>query len=170
VAGPARLSLADRGLTFATTTRTGLCITFRSPVPGIDPWGIFRPAQSHRHSERPEGTGRSTGLHGQFFDDGRSPRPKRLTTQPQHKGRTLRVEDPQPEAPWQRSRPVRDHPGGPSQGFSIIDIALVPSTSWRVGARCPDRFQGLAALHGEGHPSTAAAASAAVTPRALAWA
>lgn len=42
VAGPARLSLADRGLTFATTTRTGLCLTFRSPVPGIDPLGIFR--------------------------------------------------------------------------------------------------------------------------------
>lgn len=42
VAGPARLSLADRGLTFATTTRTGLCLTFRSPVPSIDPLGIFR--------------------------------------------------------------------------------------------------------------------------------
>lgn len=41
VAGPARLSLADRGLTFATTTRTGLCLTFRSPVPGIDPLGIL---------------------------------------------------------------------------------------------------------------------------------
>jgi hypothetical protein len=41
VAGPARLSLADRGLTFATTTRTGLCITFRSPVRGIDPWGVL---------------------------------------------------------------------------------------------------------------------------------
>jgi hypothetical protein len=41
VAGPARLSLADRGLTFATTTRTGLCLTFRSPVTGIDPLGIF---------------------------------------------------------------------------------------------------------------------------------
>ena len=42
VAGPARLSLADRGLTFATTTRRGLCLTFRSPVPGVDPMGIFR--------------------------------------------------------------------------------------------------------------------------------
>ncbi|MGZ4722858.1 MAG: hypothetical protein ACXWBO_09400 [Ilumatobacteraceae bacterium] len=42
VAGPARLSLADRGLTFATTTSTGLCLTFRSPVPGIDPLGIVR--------------------------------------------------------------------------------------------------------------------------------
>jgi hypothetical protein len=42
VAGPARLSFADRGLTFATTTRTGLCLTFRSPVPGIDPLGVCR--------------------------------------------------------------------------------------------------------------------------------
>ena len=42
VAGPARLSLTDRGLTFATTTRTGLCLTFRSPVRGIDPFGIVR--------------------------------------------------------------------------------------------------------------------------------
>jgi hypothetical protein len=42
VAGPARLSFTDRGLTFATTTRTGLCLTFRSPVPGIDPLGILR--------------------------------------------------------------------------------------------------------------------------------
>ncbi len=42
VAGPARLSLSDRGLTFATTTRNGLCLSFRSPVPGIDPLGIFR--------------------------------------------------------------------------------------------------------------------------------
>ncbi len=42
VAGPARLSFADRGLTFATTTRTGLCLTFRSPVPGIEPLGIVR--------------------------------------------------------------------------------------------------------------------------------
>jgi hypothetical protein len=42
VAGPARLSFADRGLTFATTTRKGLCLTFRSPVPGMDPLGVFR--------------------------------------------------------------------------------------------------------------------------------
>ena len=32
VAGPARLSLADRGLTFATTTRSGVCIRFHRPV------------------------------------------------------------------------------------------------------------------------------------------
>jgi hypothetical protein len=37
-----RLSLADRGLTFGTTTERGVCLRFREPVPGIDPWGVFR--------------------------------------------------------------------------------------------------------------------------------
>ncbi|HEY8547365.1 MAG TPA: hypothetical protein VIL36_20025 [Acidimicrobiales bacterium] len=37
VAGPARLSLADGGVTFATTTRKGLCIQFREPVPAALP-------------------------------------------------------------------------------------------------------------------------------------
>jgi hypothetical protein len=38
-AGPAHLSLADRGLTFATNSRRGLCIRFHEPVAGIDPTG-----------------------------------------------------------------------------------------------------------------------------------
>jgi hypothetical protein len=37
-----RLSLADRGLTFGTTTERGLCLRFHEPVPGIDPWGLLR--------------------------------------------------------------------------------------------------------------------------------
>ncbi len=37
--GPAHLSLADRGLTFASNARRGLCIRFRDPVPGIEPTG-----------------------------------------------------------------------------------------------------------------------------------
>ena len=37
-----RLSLADRGLTFGTTTRGGVCLRFRDPVPGIEPWGVLR--------------------------------------------------------------------------------------------------------------------------------
>lgn len=41
-AGPAHLSLADRGLTMATNGARGLCITFREPVPGIEPTGIVR--------------------------------------------------------------------------------------------------------------------------------
>jgi len=32
IAGPAHLSLADRGITFATTTAGGLCVRFREPV------------------------------------------------------------------------------------------------------------------------------------------
>lgn len=40
--GPAHLSLADRGLTFATNNRRGLCIRFKEPVPGIEPTGRLR--------------------------------------------------------------------------------------------------------------------------------
>jgi hypothetical protein len=35
-AGPARLAVTDRGLTFASNRERGVCITFHSPVPGID--------------------------------------------------------------------------------------------------------------------------------------
>ena len=41
VIGP-RLSLADHGLTFGTTTRRGVCLLFREPVPGLDPLGLIR--------------------------------------------------------------------------------------------------------------------------------
>ena len=41
-AGPARLSLADRGLTFASNGRRGVCIIFREPVPGLVPTGHLR--------------------------------------------------------------------------------------------------------------------------------
>ena len=37
-----RLSLADHGLTFGTTTERGLCVRFRTPVRGIDPLGLLR--------------------------------------------------------------------------------------------------------------------------------
>jgi hypothetical protein len=40
--GPGRLSLADRGLTFATNGDRGLCICFDRPVAGIDPLGVIR--------------------------------------------------------------------------------------------------------------------------------
>ena len=40
--GPARLSVADRGLTFATNREAGLCLRFAEPVTGIDPIGIIR--------------------------------------------------------------------------------------------------------------------------------
>ena len=42
IIGPAHVSLKDRGLTFATTDRSGVCIRFREPVAGIEPFGVLR--------------------------------------------------------------------------------------------------------------------------------
>ncbi len=42
VIGPPHLSLRDRGLTFATNAEQGVCIRFRRPVRGIDPFGLLR--------------------------------------------------------------------------------------------------------------------------------
>lgn len=42
VVGPPRLSLRDRGVTFATNRRAGACITFREPVTALLPWGFLR--------------------------------------------------------------------------------------------------------------------------------
>lgn len=41
-AGPARLAVTDRGLTFATNGDRGLLVSFHVPVPGIDPFGVLR--------------------------------------------------------------------------------------------------------------------------------
>jgi hypothetical protein len=41
-AGPAHLSLSDRGVTFATSSRRGLCVSFVEPVSAIEPTGILR--------------------------------------------------------------------------------------------------------------------------------
>lgn len=41
-AGPARLGLTDRGLTFATNSRAGVCVEFAEPITGIDPLGKIR--------------------------------------------------------------------------------------------------------------------------------
>lgn len=41
-AGPARLAVTDRGLTFATNGARGVRITFRQPVRGIEPLGVIR--------------------------------------------------------------------------------------------------------------------------------
>ncbi len=41
-AGPARLAVTDRGLTFASNGRRGVRISFRSPVTGLDPFGLIR--------------------------------------------------------------------------------------------------------------------------------
>ena len=39
-AGPARLAITDRGLTFATNGDRGVLISFRTPVRGLDPLGV----------------------------------------------------------------------------------------------------------------------------------
>jgi hypothetical protein len=41
-AGPARLAITDRGLTFATNGERGVLISFHTPVPGLDPLGLLR--------------------------------------------------------------------------------------------------------------------------------
>jgi hypothetical protein len=41
-AGPARLAITDRGLTFASNGDLGACLSFHSPVAGIDPFGLIR--------------------------------------------------------------------------------------------------------------------------------
>ena len=41
-AGPARLAITDRGLTFATNGDLGVLISFPTPVRGLDPLGVLR--------------------------------------------------------------------------------------------------------------------------------
>lgn len=41
-AGPARLAITDRGLTFATNGERGTLILFKTPVRGLDAFGILR--------------------------------------------------------------------------------------------------------------------------------
>jgi hypothetical protein len=41
-AGPARLAITDRGLTFATNGERGVCLRFRSAIAGIEPFGVIR--------------------------------------------------------------------------------------------------------------------------------
>lgn len=41
-AGPARLAITDRGLTFATNGDRGVLVSFRTSVRGLDPLGLLR--------------------------------------------------------------------------------------------------------------------------------
>lgn len=41
-AGPPRLAITDRGLTFATNGERGLLICFHEPVRGLDPLGVLK--------------------------------------------------------------------------------------------------------------------------------
>lgn len=40
-AGPAHLSLADHGLTFATNGDSGVCLEFTEPITGLEPFGVL---------------------------------------------------------------------------------------------------------------------------------
>jgi hypothetical protein len=40
--GPARMSLVDRGISFATNGDRGLCVRFHEPVAAIEPFGHIR--------------------------------------------------------------------------------------------------------------------------------
>jgi len=42
VVGPPHLGLRDRGVTFATNRKVGLCIRFHEPVAAIEPFGLLR--------------------------------------------------------------------------------------------------------------------------------
>lgn len=41
-AGPARLAITDRGLTFASNGKLGVRVAFATPVRGLDPLGVLR--------------------------------------------------------------------------------------------------------------------------------
>jgi hypothetical protein len=41
-AGPARLAVTDRGLTFATNGDRGVCLRFHAPITGFEPFGVLR--------------------------------------------------------------------------------------------------------------------------------
>jgi hypothetical protein len=54
VVGPARASLRDQGLTFATTTRGGVLLTFIEPVTGLDALGVIHSPTLTVTVERPD--------------------------------------------------------------------------------------------------------------------
>ena len=65
-AGPARLAVTDRGLTFATNGDRGVLLTFATPVCGLDPLGVIRHpeltvtvADVHGFAEQVEGLSRA---------------------------------------------------------------------------------------------------------------
>lgn len=54
VIGPPHLSLRDRGVTFATNTRRGVCIRFREPVSALVPGGLLKHPGLTVTVDRPE--------------------------------------------------------------------------------------------------------------------
>ena len=61
-AGPPHLSFSDRGVSFATNGRRGVCVRFDRPVPAIDPTRrIVHPAATLTVAD-PEGLAEALGL------------------------------------------------------------------------------------------------------------
>lgn len=52
--GPPHLSLADRGITFATNRRQGICIRLAQPIKAMEPLGVLRHPSITLTVERPE--------------------------------------------------------------------------------------------------------------------
>jgi hypothetical protein len=52
--GPPHLSLADRGVTFATNRRQGVCIRLARPIKAMEPTGLLRHPSITVTVERPE--------------------------------------------------------------------------------------------------------------------
>ena len=66
-AGPARLGLTDRGLTFATNSQRGVCLAFHEPITGMEPTGLLR--HPNLTLTPADCTGLLTALGGQPSDD-----------------------------------------------------------------------------------------------------
>lgn len=52
--GPPHLSLADRGITFATNRRQGICIRLARPIKAMEPLGLLRHPSITLTVDRPE--------------------------------------------------------------------------------------------------------------------
>jgi hypothetical protein len=61
-AGPPHLSFSDRGVSFATNGRSGVCVRFDRPVPAIDPTGRITHPGATLTLVDPEGFAEALGL------------------------------------------------------------------------------------------------------------
>jgi len=61
-AGPPHLSFSDRGVTFATNGDSALCVSFRDPVPAIDPTGRIKHPGATLTVADPEGLAEALGV------------------------------------------------------------------------------------------------------------
>lgn len=63
-AGPAHLSLSDRGISFTTNGDRALCLAFHAPVPAIDPAGVIGHPGATLAVADPDGLAEALGLGG----------------------------------------------------------------------------------------------------------